>query len=216
MDKDKIKQLVDTLQEESNLKIDRSLLARNQHHTDWDNHILTLSTAALGLIFGLLPIEEWGFSILVILSVSLFISSIFTAIINYTFADKTYELTTDMYETRQDLIKAGIESMHVKDDLERFLLVQDAIETHDKLIRTLRSKQNIYNKLVTILNSCKTVFFLAGVIILSITVFVNIYSSTDSYSTKEQHQNIKTPTQNISKTEKSLPSTKPLLKKTPE
>lgn len=168
--------------------------ARRQHHTDWDNHILTLSTASIGFIFAFLPIASSNYFYLVSIGIFSFILSICFAAANYIFSDigfnyafeciiKNRKLNINLKQKNLELDKALSKSKNEND--ENIYLV--AKETYNKDVNKLINEadfekeienREVINKKITFLNHAKTYTFISGILFIVIFSLLNIESFT--------------------------------------
>ena len=160
------------------------LKTKRQHHTSWDNHVLTLSTAALGFSFTLLPLSNSVITWLAIAGIISFVISIIFTTFNYIIAEKGIELVLKSHilrRTKHDKVlhrvnklKKEVEEFKPDDinginkarelcwnDVERLYSERDPVKELSAIDKN--------NKIVNFLNGAKTYTFLSGVI--SVTVF---------------------------------------------
>ncbi len=173
-------EIINILQSVVSKEEDELNSSKRQHHTDWDNHIFTLSTASLGFTFTFLPVASENHSWALFSSVFSFVLSICFAAVNYIFADYGFNNSykgiaerrkinlrlsnslaklkskTKICEMSNDV--AGIEAANVMCNEEVVEILSD-VSMDDEI-----AERNKLNKRITFLNHAKTYTFLLGVI----------------------------------------------------
>lgn len=188
---DKYIKKIQSLKKDNELSVDLSVTQKITHHASWDNHILTLSTAALGFIFGVLPLSEWCYIWWAISASISFVLAIFFAMACFLYADKTFNSTSKLQDARSDLIGTMQEDRDMREYIES---LDDAQKLNEKgLNEALNLAQDVedarvkYNEICEAevqkihkdigfankLNEFKTYSFLLGLILISVFVFVN-------------------------------------------
>lgn len=170
--------------------------AKSQHHTDWDRHILTISTATLGFIYGiLLPNFENSDPTLVWYASASFGLAIIITMLNFILADQTFEASSKMIRHRDTLITALTECLNEKEmielmmssphkeqiDIEKvnikkeelYIRADDARGEYNDRVKYESNTIDVYSKGVNILNITKTILFLIGILITIGYVFEN-------------------------------------------
>ncbi|MFK5913601.1 MAG: hypothetical protein QM484_04430 [Woeseiaceae bacterium] len=192
---DEMKKVLSDLKDQSYRYVSDSGPVLAAHHNSWDNHILTLSTAALAFIFGVLPLSEWSYLWLGVFGSASFVLSIFFAMLCFLFADKTFETSASLHYFRKKLINATQDNVDMRDSINEVDFaggeavtesgLSDALSVDKKSLDLL----NEYNEKVvgydcvdsknsnyaTLLNQLKTWAFLAGLVVTSIFVFMSSY-----------------------------------------
>ena len=157
---------------------------RRDHHLTWDNHILTLSTAAVAFSFTFLPLSGSYVLWLAFVGIFSFVVSIVFTTFNYVVTDYGIELLSKSHSARQ------MQHSKVRHRESRLNLELEKLEPGDEnSINSAREQfwndvQNIYagidygkdqkdveknNTKIRFLNRAKTYSFLLGV--FAITIF---------------------------------------------
>jgi len=172
---EELKAQITKIEEDNENTLTSSMASKSQHHTDWDNHTLTLSTAALGLIFGILPISKWSCTWPVWAAVIFFVLAIVATMWSYISADNTFNLSSEAYDEKADLIYnlREVNGDYPDGGNEAETRVALLINQHNEYL----AKQKIkYTDNVTVtrwLNRLKTFSFVTGVCLTGIAVFLN-------------------------------------------
>lgn len=168
--------------------------SKRQHHTDWDNHILMLSTASLGFTFSFLPIASQNYVCLLHIGIISFIISICFATANYIIADLNFnyahkKLTEKLLfntKLKQALFQLNKADAKYKEDNDEtgYITSREKYESEvDGLFNNIDFDEEIrkkdkYNQIITILNHLKTYAFILGIIGIVIFSFNNIEAFT--------------------------------------
>ena len=165
------------------LSLDRELedvsQSMRQHHSDWDNHIITLSTLSLGFIFTFLPLANGNNAFVITLGSICFVASIMSATSNYIFADKGFEISLNSMKARRRInqktknrykkLKSELQKLQAENKQELydnakkqckkdFDIIFDK-SSIDEMLESMKSN----NSKITKLNYAKTFFFLVGI-----------------------------------------------------
>ncbi|MCK4743036.1 MAG: hypothetical protein KAT25_04390 [Sulfuriflexus sp.] len=179
----RLEKILDVEQEELNS-------SKRQHHTDWDNHIITLSTASLGFTFAFLPIGSGTCFIVAAIGVVSFILSICFATANFIVADRGFDVAFESLilrrkhalkikscfsELKTSLIDAEARGDNTAYDAAKTQCSAqlDTIGEETDLDADLK-KQNKINNNVSLLNKAKTYSFITGTILVVVFTFINI------------------------------------------
>lgn len=165
------------------------LQTRREHHSSWDNHILTLSTAAVGFSLTVLPLPSSEIFCLAIVGIFSFVLSIIFTTSNYMVADNGIELATKLHLARRiqhdkvlyrmNRLKREIDELKPEDekniDAAREQCLNDVEKIYaerDPEIEIKDMEKN--NSRIRFLNHAKTYSFLIGVIAITIFSVCNI------------------------------------------
>ncbi len=157
------------------------LQTRRDHHSSWDSHILTLSTAAVGFSFTFLPLSGSVIFWLAIVGILFFVLSIVFSTTSYLVADKGLELASQYHLARRlqhDKVRHRV--THLKREMEK-LKPDDVNNIEAARAQCWEDVESIYaernpdqeltrnNRRINFLNRARTYSFLIGVI--SVTIF---------------------------------------------
>lgn len=159
------------------------------HHTNWDNHVLTLSTGSIGFIVSFLFKDKYTLKCLVITSLVMFVFSILAAMICYMVSDHAMRVQEKgNSERRKVLFKLKeLELEHQKearlldkDDVDKFIELTESYR--DKMLEVTRKNEErgessqieTINNWITGLNYAKTILFVLGVMFTTIYAGVNL------------------------------------------
>lgn len=167
------------------------LQTRREHHSGWDSHILTLSTAAVGFSFTFLPLSGSTLYWLALVGILAFVLSIVFSTVGFLVSDRGLQLASESNSARRlqhdrvlhsvNRLKREMEKLKPDDsknidavreqcwkDVEKIYAERDPAKELDDLIRN--------NKKVNFLNRARTYSFLVGVITITIFSLWNIES----------------------------------------
>lgn len=171
-------------------EVEHLLAGQREHHSSWDNHILTLSTAAIGFSFTILSPAQAENLCLFQLGIAAFVLAIASAMANYIFSERGFNIVThgniqrrtQHNEARrriQKLLKevneigSNGDPQAIRRAQERCDIDVDAIyRKHDSAAEIQKMEAN--NRIISMLNYGKTLFFLAGIILISVYTTNNI------------------------------------------
>lgn len=166
------------------------LQTRRDHHSSWDSHILTLSTAAVGFSLTFLPLSGSAIFWLVIIGILSFVLSIIFSTTSYLVADKGLELASQSHLARRlqhDKVRHRVNWL--KREVEK-LKPDDAKNIEAAREQCWKDVENIYaernpdkelsdlnknNSRINFLNRARTYSFLAGVVSVTIFSLCNIH-----------------------------------------
>ena len=164
--------------------------SKRQHHTDWDNHILTLSTASLGFTFTFLPISNGCHLWLVYFGVLAFILAICFTTANYIVADKGINIAFDALmkkrvfneRLKQELFKLNklTRAAEQSSNEKAFNEAHDNYETNvEKLFADVDfdgeiKERDRINNWINRLNHAKTYSFIVGILFIVAFSIINI------------------------------------------
>lgn len=170
------------------------LQSKRQHHTDWDNHILTLSTASLGFTFTFLPISSNNGYWLLIIGVFSFIFSICFATANYIIADLGLNYSLDrlskklIFNTKlkQNLftLNKAKENSERQNDESIYIKARTIYDANvSKLFEEIDFDKEIKerdknNSKIIFLNHAKTYAFISGILFVVVFSLLNITEFT--------------------------------------
>lgn len=165
------------------------LQTRREHHSSWDNHILTLSTAAVGFSFTFLPLSNSSVFWLAIVGIFSFVASVVFTTFNYIMSDNGIELASKSHSARRmqhakvlrrkNQLEREIEKFRPEDEKNvnaarnKFLMDVDNIYAERDPEKEIRDIEKINNK-IRVLNHAKTYSFLGGVIAITSFSLCNI------------------------------------------
>jgi len=174
--------------------LDKELLeintSRRDHHNSWDNHTLTLSTAAIGFSFTFLSATKSSYLCIFYIAVLAFVLSIVTAMVNYIFADKAIEFSLANHIARRaqhnktrrrikqlekELMSLGITAPQSLLSSARLKCMKDV----DAIIAQREPEKELmlikkHNKKINFLNQAKTYCFLVGIVSISVFSLINL------------------------------------------
>lgn len=163
---------------------------QREHHTSWDSHILTLSTAAIGFSFTFLALPHSNNLCLFQLGIAAFVLAIASAMANYMLSERGFNIAnhgniqrrTVHNEARHRVqrLEKEVNTNGNYDDQEAIQSAQEQcfadIETiykkHDSAAEMAKIEAN--NRVVRVLNYMKTLLFLTGIVLISVYALVNI------------------------------------------
>lgn len=169
---------------------DELLSSKREHHTSWDNHILTLSMAALGFAFSFLPFKNSECFFIFVIAILFFVFAIITTLTSYIKADKGLNFALESNRARKNqytrirnrMMKCQreVDSLSLETQIDFIVKERDACwkdvenildeEDFDAILKKIQAT----NKVIIILNHAKTYFFIFGVLMVVIFSFVNI------------------------------------------
>lgn len=182
---DNIEKILD--REESSL-----LESRKSHHSSWDNHIITLSTAAIGFCFTFLSFKNPCYVWLFYLGVFGFVISIISAMLNYIVADRGANMALHDHTERRNLnnearhrvrmLQREVNEIGGNGDQNAVRLAQEKCDREiDAMFTAYKDKSESgrvsldrNNSFVNFLNYSKTISFLAGIILVSFFASMNL------------------------------------------
>lgn len=165
------------------------LQARHEHHSSWDNHILTLSIAAVGFSFTFLPLSGSESLWLAIAGVFSFVLSILSTTSNYLLTEKGFELASKSHAARRsqhdrvlhrvNRLKREMEKLKPDDEKSIESAREQCWDDVEKIHAERNPEKEIQdleknNERIHFLNQAKTYTFLAGVITITIFSVCNI------------------------------------------
>jgi hypothetical protein len=165
------------------------LQIRREHHSSWDSHILTLSTAAVGFSFTFLPLSGSEAFWLAIAGIFSFVLSIIFTTSNYIVADNGIELASKSHLARRiqqdkvlhrvNRLKREIENFKSEDEIHINAAREQCWNDIEKIYAERNSEKEIKdmtknNNRVRFLNHAKTYAFLIGVIAITAFSLCNI------------------------------------------
>mgnify|MGYP001593762756 FL=1 len=165
------------------------LQARLEHHSSWDNHILTLSTAAVGFSFTFLPLSGSELLWLAIAGIFSFVLSILSTTSNYLLTENGFELASksllarrnqhDRVLHRVNRLKREMEKLKPDDEKSIESAREQCWDDVEKIYAERNPEKEIQdlqknNKRIRFLNQAKTHTFLTGVITITIFSVCNI------------------------------------------
>lgn len=164
------------------------LFNKRSHHTSWDNHILTLSTASLGFCFAFLPLSSGNYVCLINIGLISFVLSIIFTMICFLKTDKALSFALNRNTQSQIHIKRL-----KKLDEKYTILIEDKqlsesektqlhIEKEQKIkksidemnLRELIKEIDDKNVSINFLNQAKTYSFIIGVVLVTAFVLSNL------------------------------------------
>ena len=169
---------------------DEILKTKREHHTSWDNHILTLSMAAIGFSFTFLPFKDGEYFWLFVVSLFSFILAIIFTTVNYVIASIglesaikdnigaqvnnkkiiyrifAYRKAISNLSEKENKQEIDDESSACWNDIESIMDSDKADEVEKKL--------NNNNAIITFLNNAKTISFIGGVLFVVIFSLFNL------------------------------------------
>ena len=182
LDFDKLESILDKEQE-------YLLQTRREHHSSWDNHILTLSTAAIAFSFTFLPLSGSDVFWLAFVGIFSFVVSIAFTTSNYILSDNGIDLASKSNSARR--IQQGkmryrvnqcnreVEKLNPEDEKNINAAREQCWNDVEKIYAERDSEKEIKdmeknNKKIRFLNHAKTYSFLTGVIAITIFSLFNI------------------------------------------
>lgn len=167
------------------------LQTRREHHSGWDSHILTLSTAAVGFSFTFLPLSGSTLFWLAIVGILAFVLSIVFSTVGFLVSNSGLELASeshlgrrlqhDRVRHRVNRLKREMEKLGPDDskniDAAREQCVNDVEKIYAERNPAKKLEElNRNNKRVSFLNQAHTYSFLVGVITITIFSLCNTNS----------------------------------------
>lgn len=165
------------------------LQTRREHHSSWDNHILTLSTATVGFSFTFLPLSGSDVIWLAFVGIFSFVISIVFTTSNYIVSDNGIELASKSNSARRmqhdkmlhrvNRLKREIEKLKPEDEKNIDAAREQCWNDVEKIYaerdpgKEIKDIEKNNNK-VRFLNHAKTYSFLTGVIAITIFSLCNI------------------------------------------
>jgi len=165
-------------------------LSKRQHHTDWDSHILTLSTASIGFTFTFLPVTSNNYFCMLVIGLSSFILSVCFATANFIIADIGFnhafdslairlklnaKLTRNFNKLKKSLLIAEKENNKEDYETAKSNCEADIAGLFDKAdLDSDISKRERLNRKITFLNHAKTYTFIAGILFVVIFSLLNL------------------------------------------
>lgn len=165
------------------------LQTMREHHSSWDNHILTLSTAAVAFSFTFLPLSSSDVFWLAFVGIFSFVVSIVFTTSNYIVADNGIELASKSHSVRRmqhdkvlhrvNRLKREIEKLRPEDEKNINAARDQCWNDVEKIYAERDSEKEIKdmeknNNKVRFLNHAKTYSFLTGVIAITVFSLCNI------------------------------------------
>ncbi len=182
LDFDKLETILDKEQE-------YLLQTRREHHSSWDNHILTLSTAAIAFSFTFLPLSGSDVFWLAFVGIFSFVVSIVFTTSNYMLSDNGIELASKSNSARRiehdkmlyrvNQCNREVEKLDSADEKNINAAREQCWNDVEKIYAERDSKKEIQdmeknNNKIRFLNHAKTYSFLTGVIAITIFSLFNI------------------------------------------
>lgn len=165
-------------------------VTQREHHTSWDNHILTLSTAAIGFSFTVLTLAQAEGLCLFLSGIAAFVLAIASAMANYMFSERGFNIALDgnaqrrfqhnearrrVQKLQNEVNKIGSDGdpEEIQTAQEQCYADTEAIyNIYDSAAEVAKTEKN--NRIIGVLNYVKTLLFLAGVVLISVYAAVNI------------------------------------------
>jgi hypothetical protein len=164
-------------------------LQKLEHHKAWDAQILTLSTAAIGFSFTVLPIVATCSRYVLFAGVLSFALSIICVFSGYLTADKGLDESIDDHIERRSLTtraKREFENLQIgieDNSLEPNGAIDDYIQRADAIFKE-RDGESYSNKIdkindrINFLNKAKTIIFVLGILLISTYSAINLSGAT--------------------------------------
>lgn len=165
------------------------LQTRSEHHSSWDNHILTLSIAAVGFSFTFLPLSDSDVFWLAFVGIFSFVGSIVFTTSNYIVSDNGIQLASRSHSARRmqhdkvlhrvNRLKREIEEFSPEDEKNINAARDQCRNDVEKIYAERDPEKEISdieknNNKVRFLNHAKTYSFLTGVIAITVFSLCNI------------------------------------------